>query len=296
MKIIGIDGGGTSTRFTLFDENGTILHTVKKDSVHILNQEKETCIQRLKDGVSSLDPSCECVIAAGLAGYGQQEEVRHAIEDVCRQAFGTRRSAIYSDVEIAIAGALNGEDGIVLIAGTGSIGEASVKGKLYRCGGWGFQLGDEGSGFWIAEKMFHVFVEEADGRRGRTLLYNMIMDRLELDHDYDIITKYMKIRQDRAETAKYAQLCYEAAKASDPAAIEVFQQAADELSHLAIALSKHFSSEQINVCLMGGICEHMKELLVPELKQRLTPYHCVLSEPAHNAEYGAYLLGRKLYE
>jgi N-acetylglucosamine kinase-like BadF-type ATPase len=296
MKLIGIDGGGTSTRFSLFDENGNVLQAAREESVHILTQDRDDCIRRLRNGITAVDPASECMVIGGLAGYGQQEEVRREIEEVCRTAFGNRKFHLYSDVDIAVSGALNGEDGIVLIAGTGSIAEAEIDGKMYRCGGWGYQLGDEGSGFWIADKMFHAFVKEADGRMEKTELYSLIMNRLNLVHDYDIITGYMKIREDRARTAEYASLCYEAAMHNDPAARMIFHEAAAELAQLAGALSMHFESNEIKVCCMGGIFEHMKEPLLPELQKLLKPYGCVLQESAHNAEYGAYLLGRRMHE
>ena len=66
-----------------------------------------------------------------------------------------------SDVQIAIEGALDGQDGIVVIAGTGSIALSLKEGMLQRCGGWGYQLGDEGSAYWIAKKMLNAFLSRS---------------------------------------------------------------------------------------------------------------------------------------
>ena len=227
MKFIGIDGGGTKTKFVLFNEDGQKEKEVLKPTVHILNQSKEKCIQYLKEGVDELDPAKKSVVIAGLAGYGQQEDVRHLIEEVCIQAFANRKYKIYSDVEIAMQGALNGQDGIVVIAGTGSIALSLIDGKLKRCGGWGYQLGDEGSAFWIAKKMLAVYCQEVDGRRKKTQLYDIIMKQCHLQNDYDIITYINQLNHDRRAIASLAILNSLAAQKGDCYALSIYQEAAD---------------------------------------------------------------------
>lgn len=164
MLYIGIDGGGTKTKMVLFDENGSRLKELILPTVHVLTQPQDQSIEILRDGVNQLDPDHTAIIGAGLAGYGQQKELRDKIEYICKEAFEDRTFVVESDVRIAIEGALDGHDGIVVIAGTGSIALSLKNNKLTRCGGWGYQLGDEGSAYWIAKKMFNIFCKEIDGR------------------------------------------------------------------------------------------------------------------------------------
>ena len=70
---------------------------------------------------------------AGLAGYGEQKEVRNKIATICKEAFGNREFSLYSDVRIAITGALGGGDGIVVVAGTGSIANDRQSDGYPRC-------------------------------------------------------------------------------------------------------------------------------------------------------------------
>ena len=109
MLYIGIDGGGTKTKMTLFSEDGTKIKEVIKPSVHILTTKKEDCIHILKEGVDELDKDNHAQIIAGFAGYGQQIILRKQIEEICKKAFGNREFSLYSDIEIAINGALNGK-------------------------------------------------------------------------------------------------------------------------------------------------------------------------------------------
>lgn len=293
MKFIGIDGGGTKTKFVLFNEDGQKEKEVLKPTVHILNQSKENCIQYLKEGVEELDPAKKSFVIAGLAGYGQQEEVRHLIEDVCIQAFANRKYKIYSDVEIAMQGALDGQDGIVVIAGTGSIALSLINGKLKRCGGWGYQLGDEGSAFWIAKKMLSVYCQEVDGRRKKTELYDIIMKKCHLKNDYDIITYINQINHDRRAIASLATLNSLAARKGDCYALSIYQEAAHEISELIKPLVQDFD-EPCYVSYIGGVFRSGEMILEP-LKKQLSSLSCQLIPPVHSPEYGAFILGKKEY-
>ena len=172
---IGIDGGGTKTKMSLFNEEGLLCKEIVLPTVHILTQPKDKCIEILKNGVDQLDPHCDAKIGIGLAGYGQDKRIRNEIEDICSNAFGNRSFVLESDVRIAFEGALNGQEGIVVIAGTGSIAFSLKNNVMKRCGGWGYQLGDEGSAYWIVKKMLNVFCQEIDGRLPKTKLYNLTL-------------------------------------------------------------------------------------------------------------------------
>lgn len=86
-----------------------------------MTQSKQESVCILKENVTLLDPSKQSLIVAGLAGYGNQEDLRKQIEDICQETFEGYTYLLYNDVQIALAGALANQDGIVVIAGTGSI-------------------------------------------------------------------------------------------------------------------------------------------------------------------------------
>ena len=294
MKYIGIDGGGTKTKFVLFNEDGQKEKEVLKPSVHILNQSKENCIQYLKEGVEELDPDKDAFVIAGLAGYGQQEEVRRLIDDVCVQAFAPRKYKIYSDVEIAMQGALDGHDGIVVIAGTGSIALSSINGRLKRCGGWGYQLGDEGSAYWIAKKMLSIYCQEIDGRLEKTILYDLVKKECHLQNDYDIITYMNQLNHDRRAIASLAKINGLAAQKGDIQALAIYREAANEISQLIKTLAQDFT-EFVYVSYIGGVFRSGEMILQP-LKEQLSSLSCQLMAPIHTPEYGAFILGKKEYD
>ncbi|WP_373163780.1 N-acetylglucosamine kinase [Agathobaculum sp. Marseille-P7918] len=288
---IGIDGGGTKTKFTLFDAQGHVQDECVKPTVHVLTQSREDCIRILAEGVQMLDPEGQARVVAGLAGYGQQESVRKTVQDICACAFTERPHLIFSDVQIALSGALDGQDGIVVIAGTGSIAFAQQNGVYKRCGGWGYQLGDEGSAYWIAKKMLAVYCQQVDGRLEKSCLYDLVQKACALENEHDIISYVAQMHSHRTEVAALARLNGQAAQAGDEYALEIYQEAAAELSRLIVTLSSDFQ-KPFPVSYIGGVFEHAASFMLEPLEKNLSALPCTLVSPAHTPEYGAYLLGK----
>ena len=261
MLYIGIDGGGTKTKMVLFNEDGTRLKNLILPTVHVLTQPQDQSIEILRDGVNQLDPDHTAIIGAGLAGYGQQKELRDKIEYICKEAFEDRTFVVESDVRIAIEGALDGHDGIVVIAGTGSIA-LSLK------------------------NMFHTFCKEIDGRLEKTVLYDLVMEECHLDIDYDIITFMNSLN--RTSIASYAYINGLAANQGDPYAIEIYRQAALEIRSLIQTLLKQYNSTP-RISYIGGVFEQASQYILPVLNETIDP-------PIHTPEYGAYKLAKKMME
>lgn len=291
MKYIGIDGGGTKTKFVLYDENGNIIHEIVDQSVHILTQSEEICIDILRKNVLALDSSKQAMIIAGLAGYGNQKELRHQIENICKKAFDGYQYLLYNDVQIAIAGALAGQDGIVVIAGTGSIAFSYIDGQNKRCGGWGYQLGDEGSAYWIGCQLLQKYCQQVDGRILRTLLYDKVKEFCGLKDDYDIIQYRHCMKNERKEIAYLAKLNGELAQLGDPYALQIYQDAAHHLASLVLPLAKDFKDSFV-LSYIGGVFLAQDYILQP-LKKELASLQIQVHSPIYPPEYGAYLLGKQ---
>ena len=291
MKYIGIDGGGTKTKFVLYDEKGNIIREIEDQSVHILTQSKEVCVDILRKNVLALDLSRKALVIAGLAGYGNQKELRYQIENICRMAFEGYRYLLYNDVQIAIMGALAGQDGIVVIAGTGSIAFSYIAGQSKRCGGWGYQLGDEGSAYWIGCQLLQRYCQQVDGRIPRTLLYDKIKKNCGLKDDYDIIQYRHYLENERREIASLAKLNNELAQLGDPYALEIYQKAAQHLASIVLPLAKDFKDSFV-LSYIGGVFLAQDYILEP-LKKELASLQIQIHSPIYPPEYGAYLLGKQ---
>ncbi len=96
---------------------------------------------------------------------------RSQLDAMPEPLLGHRRYRCGNDMVCAWAGSLGGEDGINIVAGTGSIGYGERRGRSARAGGWGEVFGDEGSAYWIAVQGLNVFTRMSDGRLPKGSLY-----------------------------------------------------------------------------------------------------------------------------
>ena len=164
---LGVDGGGTNCRIRLADENLVTLGEGRGGPSNLQIQNGEPAYRSILDGAKA------ALAAAGLS------ERAYASTYACfcmaggrsvtdREIFQKRLwpfAAVraYDDIDAAHAGALGGEDGAVIIAGTGSAALAIVEGKRHQCGGWGFHIGDQMSGAILGRELVRRTVEATDG-------------------------------------------------------------------------------------------------------------------------------------
>lgn len=153
--LIGVDGGGTGTRLRLTDRAGRVLgqatagpsalgQGVEQAWRHILQALQQAGRQA---GCGRLDLAA-CAIGLGLAGVGLAAQAQAFID----QQPGFAALLLEHDGFTALLGAHGGQPGAVIAAGTGSVGEALRRdGSCVIVGGWGWQIGDEGSGAWLGQ-------------------------------------------------------------------------------------------------------------------------------------------------
>lgn len=292
---VGIDGGGTKTEFLCYDESDTQVGETVLPTVHFMQTGEEEAIRILKNGMDEVLPENvtreNVFLCAGFGGYGKNPEIRKRMENICAKSFEGMHYCIRNDAEIAIHGAFGGEDGILLIAGTGSIGFAKKGKKVLRCGGWGCLLGDEGSAYWIGKKLLEAFCRQNDSREQETELSAVMKRRLGLSEAYDLIP-YINAHHDRADIAGLALTAYELAEKGEKTAVKIYEEAAMELAGLANSLSAHFDTA-CRVSYAGSVWKAGQHILLP-LRQHLNA--CLeLRPPKYSPVYGAYLIAKESF-
>ncbi len=261
--IIGIDGGGTKTRGVLFTQGNEkvemVAGTTRIGAVGVgescertLNVITELCKK------AEIDTSEVDAIVVGLAGVWLDEEKKRSqslIRTLARgQGVAITDIMVTSDAEIALEGAFEGKDGIMIIVGTGSIALAKKKNEVFRCGGWGIELDDEGSGAWIGREGLTAVVRALDGRGKATKLTNVIGEMFPT----------VDIEQPRTIVKAYAERAFEyqmltptimkCAEDGDEVCMALINKAANHLYELPKALDKHYDS-RVEVAMMGGIID-----------------------------------------
>ena len=270
---LGVDGGGTKTRFLIGNENGNIIAEYTGGSSHYLQCGMEGLTELMTTGadkvceaagISRSDITCAFV---GCAGYGDTEADRKPIEKAIAAGLEGINARIGNDCENALAGALLGRPGVNVIAGTGAICYGiNSKGESARAGGWHHHLGgDEGSAYWLGWSILKEFERQSDGRDERTLLYDAVRETLKLDSDDELVTKVVEEWDlDRTKIASLAPLCASLYDEKDPYGIKLIHSAAAELADLAIAIKKriHFD-EPILVSSTGGMFKLGERIIDP---------------------------------
>lgn len=303
MKLfLGIDSGGTKTHFLLVDEFGQKISESIQSASHYLQVGydglKNVMTLGLEDCLNQSNYSKEDIYYtfASVAGYGDIEDDNSLIENAMKDVFNPIRITIGNDVENAYAGALVDKSGIVLIAGTGSIGLGiDESNHSIRCGGWHHIYGgDEGSGYWIGCKLIQEFTMQCDGRSQKTLLYSYMKDKYQFNSDSDILKlTVIDWDFDRTKVASLSQDVYTLASQNDPAAIKIFNDAAVELSRIIIAIKNNLSFENnVKASYQGGVFKS-KLFITDPLKNLLKNHSIQLIPPFAGPDIGSVILAFK---
>ena len=190
MRWLGVDGGGTKTAFTLYDENMSQLDRFELPTCHYAQVGFAGMRRVFNEGVQRAEASGllgdEYGIGFGICGYGEGVESSAAIEDAALGAAGGHPFSLVNDVESAWAAGLAMRDGIVIIAGTGSIAYGVCEDRSMRCGGWDYELGDEGSGGWLGKELLRAFTRQSDGREPRGAIHNLVRRELGIADDFEV--------------------------------------------------------------------------------------------------------------
>ncbi|HUF35323.1 MAG TPA: BadF/BadG/BcrA/BcrD ATPase family protein [Gemmatimonadales bacterium] len=192
------------------------------------------------------------VLVVGAAGAGRDPE-RDELRKSLRAESLADRVMVTTDIEIALAGAFAEGPGLVVSAGTGSISVGRDRnGQRARIGGYGWQMGDEGSGYAIGRAALGAVSRAHDGRSPRTALTDRVLAATR-SADFDALVRWAATASP-AEIAALAPHVLEVAATGDPLAQGILDYAARELCQLAICLLPLMEVEPpLGVALTGGL-------------------------------------------
>lgn len=274
LQVIGLDGGGSKTMGVMINEKGQLLARASGESSNIQAIGAERLAENLSLLVQELVSKAGCTAAeidhlyAGLAGAGRPAD-RETISSLVSSRRLAKNHTVDTDAAAALAGAFGGGPGVIVIAGTGSICFGKdEKGVLYRCGGWGFKLGDEGSGYYIAQQALIAALKDLDGRGPKTALRSLFEKRYQLESIDLIISQIYSDKIDRTELASNAPDVFAAAEEGDQAALEVIEKAGREIGKLVAGAAKRMGRQGkgVSVALIGSIF-HRRAMLLPFMRE-----------------------------
>jgi len=271
-----IDGGGSKTLLEVLDAKGRVqlsiqapasnINTVKEAGVRAafreLFENKRIGAQELR----ALLPQSRVI--AGMAGVGIDANASTVKRLFSEWGIKPEQLLLMTDAELALR-LLQG-NGIVLIAGTGSICFAEQNGEKFRVGGLGRILGDEGSGYKIGLEAIRAALADEYGYGPPTRLAGMLKAHFQVQELKTLIPKINSLDMDAAIIAAVSPLAFDAAAQGDAEARRIVANAANELKELVSTALRISKLSDCELHLHGGLFKgKSSEMIVDALRAAL---------------------------
>lgn len=257
---LGVDGGQSSTTALIGDESGCVLgvgsggpcnHVGAGAGRQKLESAVSTSVRYAceRAGLSVPDVRFEAACFGMSGGPADKEKILRGI-------LAADELLVTHDGVIALSGATAGNPGIIVIAGTGSLGFGrGPDGRTARVGGWGYVFGDEGSAFDIVRQALRAALRAEEGWGAPTRLRETLLEHTGAATANEVMHRFYTDEYPRPRVAGYSQLVERVAREGDRVAGEILNQAAQSLAALAASVREQlFPAEaSVLVCPVGGV-------------------------------------------
>ncbi|MFN8497111.1 MAG: BadF/BadG/BcrA/BcrD ATPase family protein [Anaerolineae bacterium] len=310
--VIGVDGGGSTTRAALVDATGGVRGMGYAGPSNYDDVGVGPAEENIGRAVASAWHAAGLAFRpADAAFFGMAGVVSDADRDTIRRMArlldiaAPERTAVDHDIRIALAGGLGGREGIALIVGTGSSCYGRrADGRAWRAGGWGYLLDDLGGGYYLGLQGLIALTRAADGRGAPTAITAPLLTALRLSDPQAVMRRLYHEGLDgsrsgmsRAEIASLAPLVLTAAIAGDASARAIVEQGVDALALMVdtVARKLDFGGPSVPVTAVGGLAQSgpdFKMWLYAAIRRRAP--HAEIVEPLLSPVLGAALLALEL--
>ncbi|MFN4223332.1 MAG: BadF/BadG/BcrA/BcrD ATPase family protein [Fervidobacterium nodosum] len=214
MNILGIDAGGSNSRFCLYnsDDKRLICDFKFEDGLNLtsttVSEQKlilKKAFKKLGEFVDFKEYRIDKIVCS-VSGAGEKGR-KNKFEQLVKSIFNCESVIVMSDIEalrrILIEDNESNEEkkGIVVIAGTGSI---AFSHNGYRIGGWGHLFDDEASGFSIGLRIIKNFFNYIDGVEPYDIIFDWLLDYFGIK--IDDVVKITNIQKNKKFKAKIASI------------------------------------------------------------------------------------------
>jgi glucosamine kinase len=277
---LGIDGGGSRCRARIRDAKGQVLGEAIGGASNIY-QNFDSAISTIASAASDAARKAAIALESVHAGLGLAGLITAVgTEKIAKAGLPFASTVSDNDAYVACLGAFAGGDGGIVIAGTGSIGFALIGSERHMAGGWGFALGDHGSGAWIGHHAVRRAALSIDGLLQPTPVIESILGMVGR-------TRFDLSRWSESATpkdyAQFAPLVFEKAAQGDVQGMTIVIEGAAAISTLGRALLARGAGR---LCLLGGLSAVYPPYLDADVKRALVA-------PAFDAVDGAIMMARR---
>jgi N-acetylglucosamine kinase-like BadF-type ATPase len=265
---LGVDGGQSGTTAVIGDETGRVVGTGEAGPCnHAAAAEGRAKLERAIRG--SVGAACA---AAGLefastifeaACFGLSGGPEDRLEILSSIVKSARPLIVTIDAVVALSGATPQGQGIIVIAGTGSISFGrNAGGQSARAGGWGYIFGDEGGAFDIARQALRASLRMEEGWGSPTQLREILLDATGSRDANEMLHRFYGPEWPRSRVATLAPLVDRAAAEGDALAEQIIHNAAQELALLVENVRAQLwkSADTVHVVYIGGVFQSARLL------------------------------------
>jgi N-acetylglucosamine kinase-like BadF-type ATPase len=209
-------------------------------------------------------------ICLGIAGVDRPDDSA-VVRAIMKRIGYKARVLVVNDALVALEAGAPRQPGVVVISGTGSICYGrNAAGEAARSGGWGYVLGDEGSGYWIGRAALRAVLRQADKRGPSTALTAMLLEHFGVKQPQGLIHEVYHTNLKPAAIGALARSVQSAFAVGDEAAIGILRAAANELESSALSVARRLGmvGQAFTFILAGGIFRAVP-WLQEELQRRL---------------------------
>jgi glucosamine kinase len=273
IHVLGIDAGGTKTVCQLSNERGEVLAETRRGGANLQaagELEVEKVLHDVMEetiGDRDIVPAAICL---GIAGVDRPDDAQ-VVRGIMKRIGYKARVLVVNDALVALEAGAPDRPGVVVISGTGSIAYGrNSRNEAARAGGWGYMLGDEGSGYWIGRAALRAALREADRRGPQTALSGLLLEHFQVARPQDLIHEVYVGTLRPTSIASLAQCVQTAFGAGDSVAIGILRGAANELESSALSVARRLDlvGERYPFVLAGGMFKAVP-WLHEELARRL---------------------------
>ena len=294
VLLIGVDVGGSKTHARLISKSDSIAgeqaetiadavsgpgnpRAIGFDRATVaIGKAIDQVLDQANAGNVSNGGKCPLRICIAAAGAGRSAE-REMLTKWAVERYSPEKVIVTDDAQSVLAAASPSRVGIALVCGTGSFAWGrNQRGECRRCGGWGYLLGDEGSGFWIAVQGLNAALRASDRSGPPTSLLTGFLQHVGIRSASQLVDHVYREQIDRRELARLSQVVIDQSE-SDPVAGEILDSAAVHLAELVSTLVDQLGfdlpaetlaqSPAPVLALSGGLLVHQELLRARLLSQ-----------------------------
>ena len=295
--IIGVDGGGSKSIGVAADENGHALAVYRGGGTNAYQTGVEQARRNLKEIVDRLETACGGVCALLSVGLPSLDTTadEKTLRDFAGDVFDPQSLILESDACMALEGMTGGDRGMIVICGTGSMALLDDGTGQRVAGGWGYLLGDPGSGYGIAMAGLRAAIRAWERTGPETGLADRALAYWSIKQPRDLIELIYDPACGPDTVARFAGEVFALAEAGDGAALGIIREETRSVAWQAASLLQNAQGVE-KVGLYGGIFQHQplaRRLFADALRERLPDRTIQIVNPVYPPEIGAVIRGLK---